>query len=378
MNPSGVRALMAAAASFLALARPAVAEESVRIGLHTALSGGAAQMGVDEKSGVDMAVEELNRTGGLKGKKVELVYYDDEGKPDTAANVAQKLVGERVVAIVGSPNSANNLAVGPVAESAKVPYIANGTLVKTTKQGWKYTFRAAVSDTHLTYSTADYLLHTAKYKRIAIIHEKDAYGAGYAENVADNVKKLGGQIVAVESYSRGDRDFAGQLLKLRESKPDVIVIGGLAAESAGIARQVRKLFKDPVALQGTDVWGQPETVKLAGVANSIGLVYNNTVCTPDNFDPAWQDFRRAYVEKYKREPTVQATKGYLSVMLIAKGVKDGGSAEPAALRSALAGIKGWRTPLGQLTMDEYGDGLKDVVMNKVVDEEKRTVVYRNF
>jgi branched-chain amino acid transport system substrate-binding protein len=378
MNSSGVRALITAAASVLALARPAAAQESVRIGLHTALSGGAAQMGIDEKSGVDMAVEELNKAGGLKGKRVELVYYDDEGKPDTAANVAQKLISQGVVGIVGSPNSANNLAVGPVAEAAKIPYVANGTLVKTTKQGWKYTVRAAVSDTHLTYSTADYLVRTAKYKRIAIIHEKDAYGAGYAEGVAANIKTLGGQIVDVQSYSRGDRDFAGQLLKIREAKPDVIVIGGLAAESAGIARQVRKLFTKPVALQGTDVWGQPETVKLAGPPNSTGLVYNNTVCTPENADPVWQGFRKAYVEKNKREPTVQATKGYLSVMLIAKGVKDADSFDATAVRGALARIKGWRTPLGAFTMDEYGDGLKDVVMNKVVDEEKRVIVYKNF
>jgi branched-chain amino acid transport system substrate-binding protein len=288
------------------------------------------------------------------------------------------MISQGVVAIIGSPNSANNLAVGPVAESAKIPYIANGTLIKTTKQGWTYTFRAAVTDTYLTYCTADYIINHAKYKKIAIIHEKDAYGAGYAEGVSENLKKMGGQIVEVQSYSRGDRDFAGQLLKIREGKPDVIVMGGLAAESAGIARQVRRLFREQVALQGTDIWGQPETVKLAGASNAAGLVYNNTICVPENPDPVWQTFRKAYMEKYKREPTVQATKGYLSVMLIAKGIKDADSAEPAKLRNGLAQIKGFKTVLGQFTTDEFGDGLKDVVMVKIIDEEKRTIVYRNF
>ena len=172
-----------------------VAQESIRIGLHTPLSGNAAQMGVDVKSGVDMAVEEVNKSGGLKGKKIELLFYDDEAKPDKSADVVQKMISQGVVAIIGSPNSANNLAVGPVAESAKIPYIANGTLIKTTKQGWKYTFRAAVTDTYLTYCTADYIINHAKYKKIAIIHEKDAFGAGYAEGVSENLKKMNGQIV---------------------------------------------------------------------------------------------------------------------------------------------------------------------------------------
>ena len=155
-------------------------------------------------------------------------------------------------------------------------------------------------------------------------------------------------------------------------------MGGLAAESAGITRQVRRLFREKVALQGTDIWGQPETVKLAGADNAAGLVYNNTICVPENPDPVWQTFRKAYIEKYKREPTVQATKGYLSVTLIAKGIKDADSAEPTKLRDGLGRIKGFKTVLGQFTTDEFGDGLKDVVMVKIIDEEKRTIVYRNF
>jgi branched-chain amino acid transport system substrate-binding protein len=356
----------------------AVAQDTIRIGLHTPLSGSAAQMGVDQKRGIDMAIEEINKAGGIKGKKIELLFYDDEAKPDKSANVAEKMISQGVVAVIGGPTSANNLAVGPVTENAKIPYIANGTLVKTTHQGWKYTFRAAVPDDYLTYCTADYLVNHAKYKRIAIIHEKDAYGAGYAEGVSENLKKLGAEIVEVQSYSRGDRDFAGQLLKIRDAKPDVIIIGGLAAESAGIARQVRRLFKEPVALQGTDIWGQPETVNLAGVDNAVGLVYNNTISVLENTDPVWQTFRKAYMDKYKAEPTVQATKGYLSVMLIAKGIRDADSVEPLKLRNALAAIKDWKTPLGTFTTDENGDGLKDVVMVKIESEGKRAIVYRNF
>ena len=155
-------------------------------------------------------------------------------------------------------------------------------------------------------------------------------------------------------------------------------MGGLATESAGIARQVRRLFKEAVALQGTDIWGQPETVKLAGAENTVGLVYNNTICVSENTDPVWQTFRKAYMDKYKAEPTVQATKGYLSVILIAKGIRDADSADPSKLRNALAAIKDWKTPLGTFTTDENGDGLKDVVMVRIQNEGKREIVYRNF
>jgi branched-chain amino acid transport system substrate-binding protein len=363
---------------FAAFSTIATAQETIKIGLHGPLSGSAAQMGVDQKSGVDMAMDEVNKSGGVKGKKIEIVFYDDEAKPDKSVNVAEKLISQGVVAIIGSNTSANNLAIGPVAESSKIPYIANGTLVKTTRQGWKYTFRTAVADDILTYCTADYLVNSAKYKRIAIIHETDAFGAGYAENVAANIKKLGGNIVETQSYSRGDRDFAGQILKLREANPDVIMEAGYAAESAGITRQVRKLFKNPVAIQGVDIWGQEETLKLAGVENAIGVVYNNAVCVTENDEPTWKSFEKSYIEIYKKTPTVQAVKGYVSLKLLAKAINDSDSINPEKIRNAIAGIKGWKTPLGVYSCDENGDGLKNVVMIKIISDKKREIVYRNF
>lgn len=352
------------------------APKTVKIGLHTALSGSAAQMGKDQQTGVKLAVDELNAKGGAY--QYDLVSLDDEGKPDKAAAAMRNLLNQGVIAVIGAPLSSNNLAAAPIAEDNKIPYIANGTLVTTTHSGWKFTVRAAVADDILAQESGKFIVQQKKLTKIALIHESDAYGKGYADEAAKGAEAVGGQIVVREQYTRGDRDFTSQILKVKDAKPDAIIIGGLATESAAILKQIRQLIPGKIHIQGTDIWGQAETIRLAGADNAASVVYNDSATVRDNPDPNVQKWLDGFKARNGADPVVQATKGYVSMMLIADALGRAGSTDGQKLRDALYATKGLATPMGVVNMKDNGDGFNGLVMMELQPDGGKKLIWKNF
>lgn len=354
-------------------------KQTIKIGVHVPLTGSAAQMGIDQKTGMEFAVEQINNSGGVLGRKLELLVNDDEGKPDKTSLLVDKLLSQGVVAIIGGPISTTNLAAAPVTERAKMPYFALGTATTLTSSGFKYLIRASVPDQYLAVTTGKYVVATRGAKKVAIIFENDTWGTGYAEQVVTGVKEAGGTVVAKEECVRGDRDFTSQVLRIQAQKPDALVIVAFATGAAAISKQVRTMFNYKVMLQGVDVWGQPETVRLAGLDASEGLIYNDAVGVRLNPDPYVQQYVDGFSKKYGgKDPTVQATKGYVAVQLLADAIKRANSLKTDKIRDALYATRSFRTPLGEFTTDANGDGLSQMIMVEIQKDGSRKLVWKNF
>src|SRR5262245_62311292 len=178
----------------------------VVVGEFGSLTGTTATFGISTKNGIDMAVDDVNKAGGLLGKKVRVIVEDDQGKPEEAQTVATKLINkDQVMAVLGEVASSRTMAAAPVAQQNNIPLITpSSTNPKVTPIG-DYVFRVCFIDPFQGYVMAKFATNTLKVKNVAVLRDiKNDYSVGLADVFVQNFKKMGGNIVADESYSEGD------------------------------------------------------------------------------------------------------------------------------------------------------------------------------
>src|SRR5262249_18313044 len=181
-----------------------------------------------QKTAYEMAVDDLNKAGGLLGKKVRVIVEDDQGKPEEAQTVVTKLITkDQVVALLGEVASSRTLAAAPVAQQNGIPLITpSSTNPNITKIG-DYIFRVCFIDPFQGLVMAKFATNTLKLKNVAVLRDiKNDYSVGLAEVFVDNFKKMGGNIVANESYSEGDTDFSAQLTSIKSKNPQAVFLPG--------------------------------------------------------------------------------------------------------------------------------------------------------
>ena len=192
----------------------AASADTIKIGVFGPLTGDAAATGASERQAVDLAINEKNVAGGIRGKQIEAIYADDAGKPEEAVNVAKRLTErDNVVIMIGSISSPASLAASQVAAlSGTAQIVVSGTAQKITTQGNKWVFRSPVPDTKLAGDLATFINEKfPKVKKIAFLYVNDDFGRGEFEKFKAGAEKYGIQIVDEERYTRGDLDFTAQL-----------------------------------------------------------------------------------------------------------------------------------------------------------------------
>ncbi len=216
------------------------AKNPIKIGVIEPLTGGAAPYGEAGKNGFMMAVEEINASGGINGRKVEAIYEDSKCDSKAALGAAQKLINiDGVQYIVGAMCSSEVLAVLPVTEAKPMIFFGEGSSPEITGKG-KYFFRTWPSDALSSKAMADRV--APKYKKIAIITEKTAYATALERSFAENATKNGSEIVASETFASGVKDFRATLSKIKTTDPDLLFINPQDGENGAIiAKQARDL-----------------------------------------------------------------------------------------------------------------------------------------
>ena len=195
--------------------------DEIVIGEYGSLTGGQATFGISTRNGIDIAVDEINAAGGVLGKKVRVIVEDDQGKAEEANVVVTKLITkDKVVAVLGEVASSNSLAAAPVAQQNGIPMISpSSTNPEVTKKG-DYIFRVCFLDPFQGYVMAKFATSTLKMTKVAVLRDiKNDYSIGLADAFIENFQKMGGTIVADESYSAGDTDFNAQLTAHQGEKP---------------------------------------------------------------------------------------------------------------------------------------------------------------
>lgn len=348
-------------AATLLPASPAPAD-SIKIGHYGSLTGSEATFGKSTSNGVKMAIAELNATGGIDGKQIELVEYDDKGDTREAGDVVNRLVNnDHVIAVIGEVASSLSLAAAPTCQKAQVPMISpSSTNPKVTLIG-DYIFRVCFIDPFQGYVGAKFASENLKAKNAAIlIDQSQAYAVGLAEEFEKNfTQKFGGTISTKQSYNRGDADYTARLTAIRAQNPDVIYIPGYYTDVANIAVQARKLGIT-APLLGGDGWDSEELAKNAGKA--IEGCYFSNHAAPDDPNPVIQDFMAKYKDEYGSQPDALAALGYDAANLLFAALKTTHGEGGAKLRDAIAATKDFPGVTGSINFDVNRDAIKPAVV----------------
>ncbi len=322
-------------------------KENVRIGVFLDMSGQTTSFGVATHNGIKMAVDEINAKGGIDGRKLEIFLEDDQGVPERAKNVVQKLIEEKKVhVIIGEVASTNSLAAAPEAQSAKIPMISPAsTNPKVTEVG-DYIFRACFVDPYQGEAMAKFAFYELNARKVAILSDSMSdYSKSLVKTFSKTFIELGGKIVADKTYFQRDQSFKIQLKTIRKLKPDAVYVPGYYGEVGVIAKEAREL-RMKMPLLGADGWDSPELWKLGGDALNNSYISNHFAT--DNSSSAVQKFNRDYEENFNTAPDTLSALGYDAVYLLTDALRRAKTTDGAKLRDAIAQTTNFYSVTGKI------------------------------
>jgi branched-chain amino acid transport system substrate-binding protein len=345
----------------LGLCFPAFSQDAIKIGEFGSLTGDNASYGVSQNQGIQMAVDEINNSGGVLGKKIDLTVEDNQTKQGQTTTIVRKLISQdHVVALLGEVASSKTLEAAPVAQEAKIPLIATGATNPKVTQVGDYVFRVCFIDDFQAIVIARFVLEKLHKTKVAFLTDvKQDYSVGLTQFARDYLQKNGGQVVKEQSYSSGDKDFRAQLTDIKSVNPDVILITGYYPEVSLIIREARQLGIK-AAFAGGDGWDGASLIPVGGKAIE-GSYFSNHFSTEDK-SPAVQQFVEKYRKKYNKLPDAFAGLGYDSVNLLADAIKRAGSTDPEKLRDAIAETKDFPGVTGKITINAERNANKSAVI----------------
>lgn len=331
---------------------------TIKVGSIGPLSGAVAVYGVECKNGIDLAVEEINAAGGVNGQLLEIIAEDDEGNPEKSVSAYKKLVTkDGVKFIIGSLTSGCTQAITQSAQAQKIIQIAPAATAPAITDAGNYIFRTCFIDPFQGTVGGKFAGDILGANSAAILYDVgNDYSVGLKDNFYNEFERLGGRVIAQESYNTGDKDFNAQITKIKNVNPDVIYLPDYYGTVALIAKQLRAqgIVKPIVGADGWD--GLTEN---AGEEVLNGY-YSNHYATDSDVE-AVQKFVAAFDAKYGKKPNAFAALGYDSVYLLKDAIAKAGTTDGAAVRDALEATDGDYVT-GHLTFDEKRNPIKSAVI----------------
>ena len=350
--------------------------EVILLGQVGALTGGQATFGISTRNGIEMAIKEANAAGGVKGKKLAIRVYDNQSKPEEAAQAATRLITQdKVVLILGDVASSNSLAMAEKAQAAGVPMITPSSTNTTVTQKGDYIFRVCFIDPCQGFVMAKFAREELKLNKVAVLQDnKSAYSIDLSDVFTRKFTEMGGKVATTESYSQGDTDYRAQLTAIRKTQPDGIYVPGYYSEVGIIARQAREVGLK-VPLMGGDGWDSDKLFELGGSA--IQGSYFSNHYSPDNPDPRVQKFIAEYKATYGAVPDALAALGYDAARVAIDSLKRAKDLTGPSVRDAIAQTKDFPGVAGTVTLDDNRNAVKSAVVLKVGDGKTQYVTTIN-
>ncbi len=337
----------------------------IQVGAIVPLTGDNAVYGVALKRGMDLATDQLNSSGGISGKRLNIVFEDDQANPQNGVSAFTKLTTvNKVPIVIGAMFSAVTLAIAPIAQRQHVVLLSpTSSAVELAKAG-PYFFRIYPSDAYDGKFLADFAMNRLGAKRAAILSIQVTSVAEIVNVFKARYLEDGGTITDEETYTQGDTDFRTQLLKIKRSNPDLIFLPGYLREMAIQLTQAKELgIRKPVLSIST--FYDPKIFNLAGTA-AEGVLFSTPFFDPESQNPTVQQFVKAFVQKYGEKPNIWAAYGYDAVKISALAIQRGGTS-PDGIRNQLRQVKDFPGVTGLTTFDENGDVVKELSVLRVAD-----------
>jgi branched-chain amino acid transport system substrate-binding protein len=358
-------------------------KDELVIGEYGSLTGGDATFGQSTKAGVEVALDELiaQHQGKIGGMTVRAVVEDDQGRPEEAASVVQKLINQdRVITVIGEVASSRSLAGGPICQSNGVPMISPSSTNPGVTQVGDYIFRMCYLDDFQGQVMARFTAQNLGLKHVAMLKDiKNDYSVALAQFFTEEFVKNGGTVDIEQSYQSSDQDFRAQLTAIKAKRPQAIILPGYYTEAGLIGRQARELGLT-VPIIGGDGWESEKLIEIGGEAMN-GCYYANH-WSLDQPNPRLQSFLTAYRAKFKGDPDAIGGLAYDAATVLFGCLQKLAADDPATfaglgsskagtparkeatrkLRDLIAATANYEGATGTITLDENRNPKKPIVM----------------
>ena len=325
--------------SIVLSAATVMAAPPIKIGALFSITGPPSFLGEPERNSAQMVVDEINKAGGIKGSKIELVMYDTQGDATKAVQAASRLIKEdKVVAIIGPSTTGDTMAVIPIVEKAQIPMISCAAGIKITEPVKKWVFKTAQNDSLAVARIYEHL-KKLKINKVAILTVSDSFGSSGREQLKNQSANFGIQVVSDDTYGPKDTDMTVQLTKIRSSQAQVLICWGTNPGPAVIARNAKQLgLKLPLYM--SHGVSSKKFIDLAGDAAEGIIIPSGRVLVADLLPKTDKQKKSllSYVKDYqmhfKTEGDHFGGHAWDAVMLL-KGAIEKGAVTPAAIRDQL-------------------------------------------
>ncbi|MBS4749915.1 ABC transporter substrate-binding protein [Carnobacteriaceae bacterium zg-ZUI78] len=347
--------------------------ETVKLGANFELSGAVAAYGTPMLDAMNLAVEETNASGGVLGKKIEVVKLDNKSDSTESASVATKLATEeQVVGIVGPATTGDANAQTPVITKAKTPVVlpaATGDNVTVDHSGkvLDYVYRVAYSDSFQGKALAQFANDTLNSKKVVLLKDSSS---DYAKGLSESFQSAyTGEVVATESFASKETDFNAVLTKIKDTGLDTLVIAGYYEEAGLIIKQAREMGITATILGG-DGFASSKLTELAGKENVNKVYYTNHFTTLST-DEKVQKFLKAYKEKYGKEADAFAALAYDAAGVLLKAIEKAGSTDRAKVTEALGQTKDYEGVTGKFSIDDKHNTVKSTYVIELENGQEK-------
>jgi len=340
-------------------------KDPIKIGAILALSGESGMWGKNTRNGAEIAINEINATGGILGRKVEIVYEDSKGIPNDAIAGVNKLIStSKVQCIIGDVTSSDILAVAPICEKNKIILLNFGVSADITKAG-DYIFRnwnSSVSDAKFTSAFA-----TKNYKKIVVLYQNDAYGLSSKESFVNGLNGKGVEIVYTGTFEREQTDFRTLLNTFKSKNYDAIYIASYYKEALNVLKQCKTLNVRFKAILGTSEWEEGALTEFVKT-NFPDKVFYGYPLPPDSTIPIRKHFVDAYIVKYQKQPEILCDNGYDAILMLKYGIEKSNSYDATKIKDALYTLKNFQGASGRMSFDSNGDVDKPFGLRNITNQ----------
>ena len=341
--------------------------KTFKLGYDLELSGGVAAYGNAGKNGANLAVDEINKAGGINGKQITVISKDNKSDNAEAATVVSNLINnDKVNAVIGSMTSGAVKSMTPNVTKGAVPLVTpagtDDTLTVTNGKVNDYIFRSTFQDSYQGKVLANYTTNELKAKKVVLYYDNSS---DYAKGIAKSFEKTyTGKIVDKVSFQSGDKDFQATLSKIKSEDYDAIVMPGYYNENGLITKQARELgIEQPIL--GGDGFADPTFITLAGDAAATNVYYVSGYSAKALANETTTKFIAAYQAKYKSEPSMFDALAYDAVYMVKQAAEDTKAKTSVDVKDGLAKLKGFKGATGDITVDKDHNPVKDAVVVKL-------------
>jgi len=335
---------------------------ALRIGVIASLTGSGAPYGKNSWQGVQLAVEEVSESGGIAGKRVEVILEDDATDTKQAVSAFEKLAGTPgVQLVIGPASSGGVMACAPIANRKQIVILSPGAASPNITEAGDFVFRNRASGTLEAIETARFALRTLGVRTCAIMRIQTDYGVGFADSFRGEFDAGGGRVLGTEVFQQGATDMRAQIVRLKEVDPEAVYLVGVPGEASRALVQMRELGFRPKIL--TNNMESPDLLKNAGDA-AEGIYFAIPRFDPKSSDRRIQEFAARYRKRFGANPDMFAADGYDAVFLAKEAIETHGTSG-AQIRDGLYAIAGFPGVYGTISFDKNGDVVKPLAIRTV-------------